>query len=173
MTTQTMTLGDILWKLDGVADSPVLAEASRAAAREAAYILREFSRTLLGETDQPASALTGKLNTYAESLFSTDQIRSALCISIAERDAVLELASNTIPAESECPKDELFRSHYALLRTNKPVYWHPQYFKANEKVMYGEFEATVEGHYAEGMWNIRTPGGSACVCGASLKRAYI
>lgn len=50
-----------------------------------------------------------------------------------------------------------------------PAYFDPNHFKRGQLVQYGEFEATIEGHYAEGLWNIRLPGGSACVSGANLK----
>lgn len=53
--------------------------------------------------------------------------------------------------------------------TNAPAHWNPSQFAVGQKVMYGEFEATVIRHYHEGMWEIRLPGGGACVSGASLR----
>lgn len=52
--------------------------------------------------------------------------------------------------------------------TDRPNYWNPTHFKPGQRVLYGEFEAAIESHYSEGMWNVRLPGGSACVSGASL-----
>lgn len=53
--------------------------------------------------------------------------------------------------------------------TTRPDYWNPEHFKPGQPVMYGFDRGTVQGHYAEGMWNIRLPGGPACVSGADLK----
>ena len=49
-----------------------------------------------------------------------------------------------------------------------PDYWSPTHFFRGQRVMYGEFEAVVIGHYSEGMWDVRLPGGPACVTGAHL-----
>lgn len=51
-----------------------------------------------------------------------------------------------------------------------PAYFAPNYFEPGQSVVYGEFNATVVRHYTEGMWEIRLPGGVACVSGADLKR---
>lgn len=51
-----------------------------------------------------------------------------------------------------------------------PEYWSPEFFKKGEKVMYGEFKATIVSHYSEGMLEIRMPSGVACVTGAHLVR---
>ena len=52
---------------------------------------------------------------------------------------------------------------------NRPSYWYPNHFKPGQRVMYGEFEATISRHYYEGMWEIRLDSGGACVSGANLK----
>jgi hypothetical protein len=53
---------------------------------------------------------------------------------------------------------------------NTPAYWNPTYFKKGEAVVYGEFDGTIVRHYSEGMWEVRLPGGIACVTGADLTR---
>lgn len=52
--------------------------------------------------------------------------------------------------------------------TTKPAYWNPKHFARGQRVKYGEFDAVIERHYHEGMWEVRLPGGSACVSGANL-----
>lgn len=52
--------------------------------------------------------------------------------------------------------------------TTKPDYYNKDHFVRGQRVMYGEFEASIEEHYYEGMWNIRLPGGHACTSGANL-----
>ena len=49
-------------------------------------------------------------------------------------------------------------------------HWNPSFFSRGDKVMYGEFPATVICHYYEGMWTVLVPGGPICVTGADLKR---
>lgn len=50
----------------------------------------------------------------------------------------------------------------------RPPYWNPSHFHHGQRVKYGEHEAVIERHYHEGMWDIRLPGGPACVSGANL-----
>ena len=45
----------------------------------------------------------------------------------------------------------------------------PALFTPGQRVLYGEFTATVVGHDCEGMWNVRVPGGVTCVSGAHLR----
>ncbi len=54
-------------------------------------------------------------------------------------------------------------------RLQVPDYWNPAHFQTGQKVVYGEFQATIIRHYYHGMWEIRVPGGMACVSGADLK----
>ncbi len=53
----------------------------------------------------------------------------------------------------------------------QPAHWSPSHFKPGQAVRYGDYDATVVRHYYEGMWEIRTPGGLACVSGAELRAA--
>lgn len=53
---------------------------------------------------------------------------------------------------------------------NKPAYFDSNFFQRGEKVTYGEFPATVIRHYSEGMWEVRLPGGVACVSGSDLRK---
>ncbi len=50
-----------------------------------------------------------------------------------------------------------------------PDYFNPNHFARGQRVMYGEFIATIESYYYDGMWNIRLPGGHACTSGANLR----
>ena len=52
----------------------------------------------------------------------------------------------------------------------KPAYFNPEFFKCGDKVTYSGFSGTVVRHYSEGMWEVRLPGGIACVTGADLVR---
>lgn len=54
---------------------------------------------------------------------------------------------------------------------SNPAHWNPSHFKAGQHVRYSGFDAYVIRHYCEGMWEIRTPGGVACVSGAELQGA--
>ena len=47
-------------------------------------------------------------------------------------------------------------------------HWNPQHWAPGQAVTYGEFPATIVRHYHEGMWEIRLPGGLACVTGADI-----
>lgn len=49
-----------------------------------------------------------------------------------------------------------------------PAYFNPAYFKPGQHVRYGGFAATIVRYYCEGMWEVRLPGGAACVSGADL-----
>jgi hypothetical protein len=51
-----------------------------------------------------------------------------------------------------------------------PAYWSPDFFKQGDRVKYGEIEGSIVRHYYEGMWEVRLPGGVACVSGADLHR---
>ena len=51
---------------------------------------------------------------------------------------------------------------------NHPAHWNKDHFKQGQRVMYGEFAASIVRHYYEGMWEIRLPGGVACVSGSHL-----
>lgn len=53
--------------------------------------------------------------------------------------------------------------------TTRPDYWNQHHFKPGQPVMYGFDRGTVQGHCADGMWNVQLPGGLACVSGAHLK----
>lgn len=55
---------------------------------------------------------------------------------------------------------------------NKPDYFKPDHFSVGQKVRYGEFPGVVHEHYNEGMWNVRLPGGVACVSGSHLQCTY-
>ena len=52
---------------------------------------------------------------------------------------------------------------------SRPAYWNPSYFKPGQRVMCGEFAATICRHYYEGMWEIALDSGVSCVSGADLK----
>lgn len=49
-----------------------------------------------------------------------------------------------------------------------PAYFNPTYFTKGQRVTYAGFAATVVRHYSEGMWEIKVPGGVACVSGSEL-----
>lgn len=49
-----------------------------------------------------------------------------------------------------------------------PAYWNPKHFSPGQRVRCGDFPGVVVRHYHEGMWEVRMPGGIACVSGASL-----
>lgn len=52
-----------------------------------------------------------------------------------------------------------------------PAYWNKSHFTVGQKVTYGEFAGAIVRHYYEGMWEVRLPGGVACVSGAHLVAA--
>jgi len=54
---------------------------------------------------------------------------------------------------------------------NTPAYFDPTHFATGQRVVCGDFEATIVRHYAEGMWEVRLPGGVACVSGAYIRIA--
>ena len=49
-----------------------------------------------------------------------------------------------------------------------PNYWNPSHFAVGQKVTYSGFSGVIVRHYAEGMWEVRLPGGLACVSGAHI-----
>lgn len=55
---------------------------------------------------------------------------------------------------------------------HRPEYFQADAFAQDQKVRYGDLIVTVKEHYTEGMWNVRLPGGEACVSGAELQRVY-
>ena len=50
-----------------------------------------------------------------------------------------------------------------------PGYFNPKHFAIGQRVRYAGFPATIVRHYFEGMWEIRTPGGVACVSGSHIE----
>lgn len=52
-----------------------------------------------------------------------------------------------------------------------PAYFNPSYFSAGQRIEYSGFTGSIIRHYCEGMWEIRLPGGVACVSGAHIKPA--
>lgn len=52
-----------------------------------------------------------------------------------------------------------------------PDYFNPSHFRVGQPVMYGEFCGTVSCYYGDGMWDVRLPGGPACVSGSDIKDA--
>jgi hypothetical protein len=51
-----------------------------------------------------------------------------------------------------------------------PDYFNPDHFAKGESVSYGDFKGSIVRHYYEGMWEVRLPGGIACVSGSQLRR---
>jgi len=49
-----------------------------------------------------------------------------------------------------------------------PEYFNHNNFKPGQKVICNGFEGTIIRHYYEGMWEVKLPGGLACVSGASI-----
>lgn len=49
-----------------------------------------------------------------------------------------------------------------------PAYFNPSHFAIGQRIVYSDFKGTIVRHYAEGMWEIRLPGGVACVSGAHI-----
>lgn len=52
-----------------------------------------------------------------------------------------------------------------------PAYFNPTHFAAGQAVIYAGFRGSIVRHYLEGMWEVRLPGGVACVSGADLVAA--
>ena len=47
-------------------------------------------------------------------------------------------------------------------------YWNPEHFAVGQAVTYSGFRGVIVRHYHEGMWEVRLPGGVACVSGSDL-----
>jgi hypothetical protein len=52
-----------------------------------------------------------------------------------------------------------------------PAYFQADFFKAGQHITYSGFSGVVVRHYSEGMWEVRLPGGVACVSGAHIQVA--
>ena len=51
----------------------------------------------------------------------------------------------------------------------RPAYWNPGHFRRGDKVKCGDYIATIIRYYYDGMWEVRLPGGEACVSGERLQ----
>lgn len=89
---------------------------------------------------------------------------------------VTSIANLPVSRDFESYADQASFAHaYGLLEHRQetkavagPAYWNPHHFHRGQSVKYGDHVGVIERHYHEGMWDIRLPGGPACVSGANL-----